>query len=288
MSDEVVLSTSALRTDHSFALSPRGTITFPARLSLTLPVPHCRVLIARTSSKQATALAVEDPNGYHVVRLNYPDTADLGELTLITHGKLVVWSWEETGRVFEKLNIAAGIKDKESGSGARCLLSPGQSSDNTELALPQLGSAWDRAEKGIVKMAEATSALVSAGDLTWDDFSVLSVHVHAKQLNVSSAGPGRVLVLTRFPEIGANIKGADDPVGLALLHDESFYTPPSNIKIATDAGHAVVATYRSDGRASDVEYEGRSRTGNAWISALDRFSGPAEPGITQRHTLGRG
>lgn len=289
MSDEVVLSTSALRTHHSFALVPEGSITFdPARLTLTLPAPHCRVLIARTTSEVATAQAVEDPNGYHGVKLIYPETADLGELTLSTQGKMVLWSGEEAEPVFEQLTLVASLKDNKSESRALGPSVSVQSRDNAALSAPQMSATGDNDDSAIVKRAEDANELVSAGDLTWDDFSIFAVRVHAKQLDVSSAGSGRVLVLTRFPEISATIKGADDPVGLALLHDENGSTPASEIHISTDAGPAVVATYRRDGRASDVEYEGRSRTGNAWISALDRFSGPAEPGSTQWHTLGRG
>lgn len=82
-----------------------------------------------------------------------------------------------------------------------------------------------------------------AGRPSIDEFALLSYGIHAKHLQVESSETGRVLIFTRFPDLGGRIEGGAGSVGVVLMHQAEHPSEASKVVITSTTGHIAISSW---------------------------------------------
>jgi len=116
--------------------------------------------------------------------------------------------------------------------------------------------------------------------LTMDDFALLSYGVHARRFDVCNTSLGRVLMFTRFPDLGGAVQGGSGRTGVVLMHQARNPSDSSVVRITSDDGHVAVSSWppplpRTQDKPLDI------------LAFNGRFQGVANQSVCQFSALGR-
>jgi len=132
--------------------------------------------------------------------------------------------------------------------------------------------------------------------LTMDDFALFSYGVHARRFDVCNTSLGRVLMFTRFPDLGGVVQGGSGRTGVVLMHQARNPYDPSVVQITSDDGHVAVSSWppplpeTKDQPLDILAFNGRfqavANQSVCQFSALYRYGSRSEGQSRQTQLLG--